>query len=202
MSQYFIIHSDNPQHRLIKQVTAALQQGAVIALPTDAAYVLSCKIDNKSGLERMKKIRQLDDQHLFSLMCQNLSHLGTYAQVNNESFRFIKALIPGPFTFVLEASREAPKRILHQKRKTIGLRVPDNLICQALLEELGEPLLTTTLKLPLAAWPLADPEEIKDILAHQIDIVIDGGICDFETTTIIDLTGSLPEIVRAGKGRL
>jgi tRNA threonylcarbamoyl adenosine modification protein (Sua5/YciO/YrdC/YwlC family) len=202
VSQYLNIHSDTPQMRLIKQVVDAIQSGAVAAIPTDAAYVLACQMGNKDALERIRQIRQLDENHHFTLMCRDLSDLGTYAQVNNTSYRLLKSLVPGAFTFILPATREVPKRLLHPKRKTIGLRVPEHTICQALLEELHEPLLIATLILPHEEWPLADPMDISDKLGRLLDVIVDGGSGGLESTTVIDLTGSMPEIIRQGKGVL
>lgn len=202
MSQYYNIHPESPQIRLVKQVVAALQSSAIAAIPTDASYVFACQMGDKDALERIRNIRQLDEDHHFTLMCRDLSDLGTYAQVNNSSYRLLKSLIPGPFTFILPATREVPKRLLHPKRKTIGLRVPEHAICQAILEELHEPLLTATLILPQEEWPLADPMEIKDRLDRSLDIIIDSGSGGMDSTTVVDLTGALPEIIRQGKGIL
>ncbi|MFN7098498.1 MAG: L-threonylcarbamoyladenylate synthase [Gammaproteobacteria bacterium] len=202
MSLYLTIHPETPQARLITQAASAIQSGAVVAMPTDATYVLACQMGNKNALEHIRQIRQLDETHHFTLMCRDLSDLGMYAQVNNTAYRFLKSLIPGPFTFILPATREVPKRLLHAKRKTIGLRVPQNNICQTLLENLGEPLLTSSMIMPQEDWPLVDPHDIHDRLERTLDVVIDGGNCGLESTTVIDLTGELPEITRQGKGVL
>ncbi len=200
MPQIFVIHPNNPQSRLIQQTAHVLQQGGVIALPTDAAYVLACHMGDKDALEHMRAIRQLDEEHLFTLMCRDLSDLSTYAQVSNTAYRVLKKLTPGAFTFILPATRDVPRRLLHPKRKTIGLRIPDNKICQALLAELGEPLLTTTLQLPATEWPLTDPHEIEHQLDDRINLIIDGGSSHIDTTTVIDFTSGAPELVRQGMG--
>ena len=200
MSQFFRIHPEDPQSRLIHQATEIINQGGVIAYPTDSAYALGCHIGDKRALERIRQIRRLDKHHNFTLICRDLSDLGVYARVNNSAYRMIKAATPGPFTFILPATREVPRRLVHAKRKTIGLRVPDNPICQALLADLGEPLMSTTLMLPGDEYPLTDPSEIRDLLEHQLDLVIDGGFCGLESTTVINLENDAPEITRVGCG--
>jgi tRNA threonylcarbamoyl adenosine modification protein (Sua5/YciO/YrdC/YwlC family) len=202
MSQYFHIHPDNPQSRLIRQAVGLIREGGVIVYPTDSAYALGCHIGDKNALQRMRQIRKLDDDHHFSLVCRDLSDLGTYAKVGNAAYRLLRAATPGPYTFILEASREVPRRLVNPKRKTIGVRVPANVICQALLAELGEPLMSSTLILPGDEYPLSDPEEIRDLLQHQVDLVIDGGFCGLETTSVIDLEGDVPVVVREGCGDL
>ncbi len=202
MAQYFKIHPDNPQSRLVGQAITILRQGGVIAYPTDSCYALGCLLDHSQALERIIRIRGLDPQHLFTIICRDLSVIGTLAKVENTAFRLIKSLIPGPYTFVLKASREVPKRLHHPKRKTIGLRVPDNRICLDLVEALGEPMLSTSLVLPGNEWPEADPEEIRDKIGQLLDLVIDGGMIGTEETTIIDVTGDVPEVVRVGKGKV
>jgi tRNA threonylcarbamoyl adenosine modification protein (Sua5/YciO/YrdC/YwlC family) len=200
MSQYFRIHPDNPQLRLIRQAVAIIRDGGVIAYPTDSAYALGCHIGDKRALERIRQIRQLDDAHNFTLVCRDLSDLGTYARVDNSAYRFLKGCTPGAFTFILPASKEVPRRLVHPKRKTIGLRVPDNVICQMLLSELGEPLMSSTLILSGEDFPLTDPMEIRDLLEHQLDLVIDGGFCGMEPTTVVNLENQEPVITRQGKG--
>ncbi len=202
MAQYFKIHPDNPQARLVGQAVAILRQGGVIAYPTDSCYALGCMLDQTQALERIISIRGLDPNHLFTIICRDLSGLGTLARLNNTAFRFIKSRIPGPYTFVLQASREVPKRLHHPKRKTIGLRVPDNKICLDLLEALGEPMLSTSLVIAGDDSPVGDPEQIRDRIGKLLDLVIDGGMIGTEETTIIDVCGDVPEIVRAGKGKI
>ncbi len=200
MSQYFRIHPDNPQLRLIRQAVAIIRDGGVIAYPTDSAYALGCHIGDKRALERIRQIRQLDDAHNFTLVCRDLSDLGTYARVDNSAYRLLKGYTPGAFTFILPASKEVPRRLVHPKRKTIGLRVPDNEICQMVLTELGEPLMSSTLILPGEVFPLTDPMEIRDLLEHQLDLVIDGGFCGMEPTTVVNLESPEPVITRQGRG--
>ena len=200
MSQFFRIHPEDPQSRLIHQATEIINQGGVIAYPTDSAYAPGCHIGDKRALERIRQIRRLDKHHNFTLICRDLSDLGVYARVNNSAYRMLKAATPGPFTFILPATREVPRRLVHAKRKTIGLRVPDNPICQALLADLGEPMMSTTLMLPGDDYPLTDPSEIRDLLEHQLDLVIDGGFCGLEQTTVINMENDAPEITRVGCG--
>lgn len=202
MAQYFKIHPDNPQARLIGQAVAILRQGGIVAYPTDSCYALGCLLDQTQALERIISIRGLDPNHLFTIICRDLSGLGTLARLNNTAFRFIKSLIPGPYTFVLQATREVPKRLHHPKRKTIGLRVPDNKICLDLLEALGEPMLSTSLVIAGDHSPEGDPEQIRDRIGKLLDLVIDGGMIGSEETTIIDVSGDVPEIVRVGKGKI
>lgn len=200
MSQFFSIHPENPQARLISQATEIIRKGGVVAYPTDTTYALGCHIGDKQALERVRQIRRLDQKHQFTLMCRDLSELGVYARVNNQVFRQLKAHTPGPYTFVLEATKEVPRRLQTGKRKQIGLRVPDNQILQGLLAELGEPILNTTLTLPQDEYPLMDPYDIRDTLEHQVDLVIDGGYGGLEETTVIDCTGDVPELIRQGLG--
>lgn len=202
MSQFFRIHPDNPQARLIHQAVDIVRKGGVIAYPTDSAYALGCHIGDKRALERICAIRRLDDRHNFTLICRDLSDLGVYAKVNNSAYRLIKAATPGPYTFILQATKEVPRRLVHPKRKTIGLRVPDNAICMELLAQLGEPMMTTTLILPGDQYPLTDPAEIREMLEHQVDLIIDGGFCGLESTTVVNLEEQIPEIVREGCGDL
>ncbi len=200
MSQFFHIHPDNPQPRLIRQAVEMLRQGAVIVYPTDSAYALGCHLGDKKALDRIRDIRRVDDRHNFTLVCRDLSQASTYAKLDNTAYRLINAHTPGPYTFILPATREVPRRLLHPKRRTIGIRIPDNRIVMALLEELGEPVMSSTLILPGEEMPLTDPWEIREVLEHQVDLVIDGGYCDLEPTTVVDLTGDLPQVVRRGKG--
>ena len=200
MSQFFRIHPVNPQPRLVQKAVEILNKGGVIVYPTDSAYALGCHIDDKKAVDRIRDIRRLQRDHHFSLVCRDLSGLGTYAKVNNSAYRQIKAATPGPYTFILAASREVPKRLVDEKRKTIGLRVPDNKICRALLKEMGGAIMSTTLILPGDEYPLTDPDEIRDLLHHQVDLVIDGGYCGLETTTVVNLEEEYPVIVRHGMG--
>ncbi len=200
MSQFFQIHPDNPQPRLIDQAVEIIRKGGVIAYPTDSGYALGCHLGDKHAQERIRRIREVDDKHNFTLVCRDLSELATYAKVDNTAYRLIKSLTPGPYTFILAATREVPRRLQNPKRKTIGLRVPDNRIAQALLETLGEPLMSSTLILPGDDLPLTDPYDIRDTLEHSLDLVIDGGYCGFEPTTVVDLTGDAPVVLREGLG--
>lgn len=200
MSQFFQIHPDNPQARLISRAVEIIRSGGVVAYPTDSAYALGCQLGDKSALERIRRIRKLDDNHNFTLVCRDLSELGTYARVNNSVYRLIRNHTPGPYTFILRATDEVPRRLLHPKRRTIGLRVPENRIALALLEALGEPLMSVTLILPGEATPLTDPEGIRERLERDVELVIDGGICGSEPTTVIDLADDVPVIVREGRG--
>ena len=200
MAQYFEVHPDNPQHRLIHQAVEILQQGGVIVYPTDSSYALGCQIGDKQAMERIRRIRRVDARHNFTLVCRDLSEVGIYAKVSNYVYRMLKHFTPGPYTFILEATGEVPRRLLHPKRKTIGLRVPDNNISLALLEELGEPLMSSTLILPDDTEPLSDAQDIRDQLEHQVDLIIDGGFCGLEATTVVDLVTGVPVIVREGKG--
>ncbi|HVV68362.1 MAG TPA: L-threonylcarbamoyladenylate synthase [Gammaproteobacteria bacterium] len=200
MTQLLHIHPTHPQARLINQVVAVLQQGGVIAYPTDSAYALGCHLGDKNALERIKKLRELDKNHNFTLVCQNLSEIGTYAQVSNSIFRLLKANTPGAYTFILPASQEVPRRLQHPKRKTIGLRVPDNTIALEILKALNEPLMSVTLILPGDAIPLFDPETILERLQGQVDLIVDGGYCEIEPTTVVDLVEGVAKIIRVGKG--
>jgi tRNA threonylcarbamoyl adenosine modification protein (Sua5/YciO/YrdC/YwlC family) len=203
MSQFFNVHPANPQPRLIKQAVTIIQNGGVIVFPTDSAYALGCQLANKDALDRIRSIRELDEKHNFTLICRDLSELSTYAFVDNPAFRILKANTPGPFTFILMATREVPRRLLHPKRKTIGLRVPDNKIIQALLQELNEPLMSVTLVLPDQEFPYVDAHDIYKALGDRVDLVINGGPCSMTTlTTVVDLVEGTPTILRVGKGEL
>jgi tRNA threonylcarbamoyl adenosine modification protein (Sua5/YciO/YrdC/YwlC family) len=200
MSQFFQIHPDNPQARLIKQAAQIIRSGGVVALPTDSAYALVCQLDDKGAVEKLRRIRGIDDKHHLTLMCRDLSEIAQYARVDNTQYRLLKATMPGPYTVILEATRDVPRRLSHPSRKTIGLRVPENPITLALLEELGEPLIGTTLQLPGDEHMLSDPDEVRERLAKLVELVIDGGAGTLEATTIVDLTGPEPILVREGRG--
>ena len=200
MAQYFNIHPDNPQHRLIQQSAAILQGGGVIVYPTDSCYALGCRIGDKEAALRLLRIRGLDVGHDLTLVCRDLSELGRYAQVDNSQFRLLKAHTPGPYTFILQGTREVPRRLLHKRHDTIGLRVPEHAVVAALLAELDEPILSSTLMLPGEDVPLSEAWEIRERLEHAVDLVIDGGSCGLTPTTVVDLTGNVPRIVRRGKG--
>ena len=200
MSQFFQIHPENPQLRLIKQAAQIIQSGGIVALPTDSCYALVCQLDDKHAVERLRRIRGVDDKHHLTLLCRDLSEIAQYAKVDNRRYRMLKTATPGPYTFILEATKEVPRRLSHPQRKTIGLRVPENRIAQALLEELGQPLLGATLILPDESEPLTDPEEIRDHLEKLIELVIDGGACSLQPTTVIDLTEEQPVLLRQGRG--
>jgi tRNA threonylcarbamoyl adenosine modification protein (Sua5/YciO/YrdC/YwlC family) len=200
MSQFFQIHPDNPQLRLINQAAQIIGSGGIVALPTDSCYALVCRLDDKDAVTRLRRIRNVDDKHHLTLLCRDLSEISLYAKVDNQQYRLLKSATPGPYTFILEATKEVPRRLSHPSRKTIGLRVPENRIAHALLEELAQPLLGTTLILPDEDEPLTDAEEIRDRLAKLVDLVIDGGACSLEPTTVIDLTDSEPALIRQGRG--
>ncbi len=203
MAQFFEIHPDNPQQRLIRQAADMLRQGAVVALPTDSCYALVCHLDDKNAVDRIRRIRQLDERQHLALLCRDLTHLSNYAKVDNAQYRLLKSVWPGPYTFILEASREVPRRVSHPSKKTIGIRVPDHAITQALLAELGEPLIATSLQLPDDEQPMGDPHAVRDALEHQVALVIsDGGDCGLHPTTVIDWTGDAPVVVRQGAGPL
>lgn len=200
MSQFFQVHPDNPQPRLIKQAAQIIHGGGIVALPTDSSYALVCHVDDKSAVERLRRIRQIDEKHHLTLLCRDLSEIGEYARVDNQQFRLLKAATPGPFTFILEATRCVPRRLSHPSRKTIGLRVPENAISLALMAELDQPLLATTLIMPGETDALNDADEICSRLGKQVDLIIDGGACCLEPTTVIDLSGSEAVLVRQGRG--
>jgi tRNA threonylcarbamoyl adenosine modification protein (Sua5/YciO/YrdC/YwlC family) len=201
VSQFFSVHPTHPQRRLLGQAAEILRSGGVVVYPTDSTYALGCRIGEKEALERIRAIRTLDPLHHFTLVCRDLSELSNYARVDNASFRTLKRYTPGPFTFLLRASREVPRRLVHPKRRTIGLRVPDHVVARALLAELGEPLMSTSLILPGESVPLSDPGEIRERLERQVDLVIDGGAGGLVPTTVVDLTEPLPVVVRQGLGR-
>jgi len=200
MSDYLSIHPENPQQRLIAKAVEIVRKGGVIAYPTDSVYAIGCHIGDKQAMDRIRSIRQVDKNHNFTLMCRDLSELASYARVDNSAFRSLKAQTPGPFTFILPATSEVPRRLMHPKRKTIGLRVPDSPIVQALLAELGEPMMSVTLIMPGDEYPLSDPYDIRAALEAHVDVLIDGGHCGLEPTTVVDMTGPVPEITRQGMG--
>jgi tRNA threonylcarbamoyl adenosine modification protein (Sua5/YciO/YrdC/YwlC family) len=200
MAQYFVIHPQTPQSRLIQQTISILNSGGVVAYPTDSTYALGCILGNKEAQERIRAIRGVDESHHFTMVCRNLSEISTYAQVDNSQFRLLKANTPGAYTFILKASREVPRRLQHPKRSTIGLRIPEHAVTQAILDELQQPLLSMTLLLPEDTEPLNEAWEIRDRLEHQVDLVIDAGACSAIPTTVIDLTGSEPQLNRLGAG--
>ena len=202
MSQYFAPHPDNPQPRLIRQAAQIVRDGGVIVLPTDSCYAIACQLDDKDAVSRLRRIRGIDDKHHLALLCRDLSEIALYAQVDNVQYRLLKSVTPGPYVFILPATREVPKRVSHPSRKTIGLRVPDNAIAQALLQELDGPLLSSTLMMPGEKIPLNDGEEIRSRLEGVLELVLDGGACGIEPSTVIDLTGAAPTLVRAGLGDL
>ena len=202
MSQFFTLHPTHPETRLIKRAVEIVRAGGVIAYPTDSCYALGCHIGDKTAMERIRNIRDVDERHHFTLVCRDLSEIGTFAKVNNAQYRLLKAHTPGSYTFILQATRELPRRIAHRKRATIGVRVPDHPATRALLAELNEPLLSSTLMLPGDDDPLNDAEEIRKRLNHQLDLVLDGGACGIEPTTVIDLSEEQPILVRRGKGEV
>ncbi|MFF7707924.1 L-threonylcarbamoyladenylate synthase [Pseudomonas sp. NPDC007930] len=200
MSQFFQIHPQNPQLRLIKQAVDIIRRGGVVVYPTDSSYAIGCQIGDKSAIERVRRLRQLDDKHNFTLLCRDLSQLGLFAKVDTRQFRLLKTYTPGPYTFILNATREVPRLLLHPKRRTIGLRVPQHPIALALLEELGEPLMSVTLALPGDEEPLNDPAEMRERLEHFVDLIIDGGAGGHAASTVIDMSGDEPDVVRVGCG--
>lgn len=200
MAEYLSIHPVNPQHRLIARAVDMIKQGALIVYPTDSCYALGCRLGEKDALERIRRIRQVDDKHNFTLVCRDLSELSTYAYVDNTMFRLLRNYTPGPYTFILRASKEVPRRMQVAKRKTIGLRVPDHPVTLSLLEVLGEPLMSSTLILPDDETLMTDAEEMRERLAHQVDLIIDGGNCGYEATTVVNMVDSSYEILRQGQG--
>ena len=200
MSQYFVIHPETPQPRLIRQAAEIIRGGGVVVYPTDATYALGCLIGDKDALDRIRRIRGLDESHQLTLVCRDLSEIASYAKVGNAHYRLLKAATPGPYTFILSATKQVPRRVQHPKRKTIGIRVPENAILQALLTELGEPLMSTTLQLPGDEQPLNDPYEVRQRLEKLVDLIIDGAFGDLEPTTVVDLSEDVPRVVREGRG--
>jgi tRNA threonylcarbamoyl adenosine modification protein (Sua5/YciO/YrdC/YwlC family) len=202
MGRLVNIHPESPQHRLLVQAAEFIRNGALVALPTDSCYALGCHLGDKEAMDRIRQVRQIDDRHHLTLMVRDLSEIAQYARVDNAQYRLLKAATPGSYTFILEGTKELPRRVLHPKRKTIGLRVPDHPVALALLAELNEPLLTTTLQLPGDEVPLTEGWEIQERLGDQVEWILDAGYCGTDPTTVIDLTGSSPELVRAGRGPL
>ncbi len=200
MSQFFQIHPDNPQQRLINQAVDILKSGGVIVYPTDCAYAIGCHLGDKGAMEKIKRLRKLDDKHNFTLVCSDLSEISTYAKVDNQSYRMLKAHTPGAYTFILRATSEVPRRLLHPKRRTIGIRIPNNRIALALTQALGEPIMSTSLIMPGDEQPLSDPYEIRELLQHEVDLVIDGGYCGLEATSVINLAEGTPDVIREGAG--
>jgi len=202
MSKYFIIHPGSPQRRLVLQAVDVVRGGGVIVYPTDSGYALGCHMGDKSALDRVIQIRDLDPKHHFTLVCRDLSEVSLYARFDTPAYRILRANTPGPFTFILPATREVPRRLMHPKQKTVGLRIPDHPVALALLEELDEPMMTTSLILPGEMYPMNDAVEIRQRLQHRVDLVIDGGACGTIPTTLVDLTDSVPVVLRPGKGVL
>jgi tRNA threonylcarbamoyl adenosine modification protein (Sua5/YciO/YrdC/YwlC family) len=200
VSQFFTVHPDNPQLRLVRQAAQIIRDGGLIVVPTDSCYALSCHIGDKAAMERIRAIREVDARHHFGLLCRDIAEAAIYARIDDRQFRLIKAAAPGSYTFILQATREVPRRLLHPRRKTIGVRIPAHRVVQALLAELGEPLLSSTLILPGSDEPLNDPAEIREQLERRVDLILDGGYCGMEPTTVVDLTEEVPVITRQGKG--
>ena len=200
MSDFLQVHPSDPEDRNIKQIANVLLAGGVIVYPTDSTYALGCHIGDKGALDRIRRIRQLGDKHNFTLVCKDLSSLASYAQVHNSAYRILKAYTPGPYTFILKATPEVPRRLLHPKKKTIGLRVPDNAIAQAILGKMGEPIMSTSLILPDEDERLVDPYDMKLKIGKLVDLIVDGGVCGVEATTMVDLVDGIPEVIREGKG--
>ncbi|MCV6587946.1 MAG: L-threonylcarbamoyladenylate synthase [Marinobacterium sp.] len=200
MSQFFQIHPENPQARLINQAVDILNRGGVVVYPTDCGYALGCHLGDKAAMEKIRRIRQLDDKHNFTLVCRDLSEISTYAKVGNQSYRLLRVHTPGAYTFILKATSEVPRRLLHPKRRTIGIRIPDCVITRSLTEALGEPIMSTSMILPGDDQPLTDPWEIRELLQHEVDLVIDGGYCGMEATTVVSLVDDQPEVLRQGAG--
>jgi tRNA threonylcarbamoyl adenosine modification protein (Sua5/YciO/YrdC/YwlC family) len=202
MAQFFSVHPEQPQPRLIRQAAELLREGGVLVIPTDSTYALAVRVGDADALERIRRIRRVDERHHLTLMCRDLSEIARYARVDNAQYRLLKSATPGSYTFILEGTKELPRRVLHPKRKTIGLRIPQHPVVQALLAELDEPVLTSTMILPGEEEPLTEPDEIRSRLEREVDLVIDAGPCGAEMTTVVDLSGGAPELVRAGKGEL
>ncbi|MEJ2694336.1 MAG: L-threonylcarbamoyladenylate synthase [Candidatus Thiodiazotropha sp.] len=200
MAQFFQIHPDNPQPRLIRQAVSIINDGGLVIYPTDSSYALGCHIGDKGAMERIRRLRKVDEEHNLTLVCRDLTEISHYAKIDNQDYRLLKALTPGPYTFIHKATKQVPRRLMHPKRRTIGIRVPDNAIVSALLEELGEPIMSTTMIMPGDEIPLTDPYEIRDLLDQQVDLIIDGGYCGLEPTTVVEMTEEVPRVVRTGKG--
>lgn len=202
MAQFFQIHQEHPQPRLVRQAVEIITRGGLVVYPTDSSYALGCQIGNKEAMDRIRMLRRVDAKHHFTLVCRDLSEITTYAKIGNAQFRLLKTLTPGPYTFICQATRQVPKRLMHAKRKTIGIRVPDNRVALAMLEELKEPIMSSTLILPGEELPMSDPYEIRDSIAHAVDLIIDGGYCGLEPTTVIDLETESPQVLRQGRGEV
>jgi len=202
MAQYFNIHPDNPQQRLLSEAAAIIRRGGIVIYPTDSCYALGCSLEHKTSIDQIRRIRNLSVNHLMTLVCRDLSEISNYAYVDNKAFRLMKSLTPGPYTFVCKAKRDVPRRLQHPKRKTIGIRIPDNTIALSLLDCLGEPILSTSLILPDADWAESEPDEIEEKLGNRVDLIIDGGACSIESTTMIDLDETEPVVIRQGKGKV
>ncbi len=200
MAQFFQIHPDNPQARLIRRAVEIVHDGGLLVYPTDSCYAIGCCIGDKSAIERLRRVRRLHDRHNLTLVCRDLSEIASYARIGNQSYRLLRNLTPGPYTFIHKATKQVPRRLQHTRRKTIGIRVPGNKIAQALLSELGEPMMSSTLILPGEDLPLTDPHEISAALGHTVDLVIDGGYGGMEATTVVDMVDDVPSVVRVGKG--
>jgi tRNA threonylcarbamoyl adenosine modification protein (Sua5/YciO/YrdC/YwlC family) len=200
MAQYFEVHPVNPQPRLLRQAAQILHDGGIAAIPTDSSYALACHLDDKAAAEQLRRIRQVDDRHHLTLLCRDLSELASYARVDNRQYRLLKQATPGPFTFILEATKEVPRRLSHPSRRTIGLRVPDHPVTSALLDLVGQPLIATTLIAPGESEPMNDPLEIRERFEKQVQAIVDAGACPMQPTTVIDLTGDAPVVVRLGRG--
>ncbi len=200
MAQFFQIHPENPQQRLVHQAVEILRGGGVILYPTDSSYAIGCRVGDKAAMDRIRRIRRLDDKHNFTLVCRDLSEISLYTRLENQQYRLIKSLTPGSYTFILKATKQVPKRLMHPKRKTIGIRIPDNRIALALLEELNEPILSSTLILPGEALPMMDPYDMKQTLESQVDLIIDGGYCGYDPTTVVVMEDGEPWVARHGKG--
>jgi tRNA threonylcarbamoyl adenosine modification protein (Sua5/YciO/YrdC/YwlC family) len=200
MAQLFSIHPRNPQVRLLKQAALILDSGGIGAIPTDSSYALACHLDDKQAVDRIRQLRRLDDRHLMTLMCRDLSEISTYAQVDNATYRLLRQATPGPFTFILQATREVPRRLSHPSRKTIGIRVPDHAVALGLLAQLAQPLIATTLQLPGDLVPMTEAADIRTRIQHELDFVVDSGSCGLQPTTVVDLTGASPVVVRRGSG--
>ncbi len=200
MAQFFQIHPENPQQRLVHQAVEILRDGGVIIYPTDSSYAIGCRVGDKAAMDRIRRIRRLDDKHNFTLVCRDLSEISLYTKLDNQQYRLIKSLTPGPYTFILKATKQVPKRLMHPKRKTIGIRIPDNRIALALLDELNEPILSSTLILPGEELPMMDPYDMKQTLESQVDLIIDGGYCGYDPTTVVVMEDDEPWVARHGKG--
>ena len=202
MSHFFQIHPESPQQRLVKQAVDIIQRGGVVVYPTDTAYAIGCHLGDKKAVDRIRQLRMLDEKHDLTLLCEDLSQIATYARVDNEAYRILKSHTPGAYTFILKATKEVPKMLMHAKKKTIGIRVPDNRIIQAILNELGEPMLTSTLTLPGDEFPLTDPYDIHQTLDHSVDLIIDGGYCGMTETSLVSLVDGEVDVLREGAGQV